>query len=228
MRSGSPSEGAWHWRLRRSSPTARTTCAERFLARTLTGEITWCQLFSEPGAGSDLAGLTTTAVRDGDRWIVNGQKVWNTSAHHADFGILVARTDWDVPKHRGLSYFALPMKQPGVEVRPLRQMNFHASFNEVFMTDAEIPTDHLIGEEGDGLGGGPDDLGLRTALRRDDGRPRFRGGGRANAEAEAEADEHLRTYSWYPQRAGRADLVAPHASAAGVNEDPLVRQGRRG
>ena len=123
---------------------------ERFLGPLLTGEETWCQLFSEPGAGSDLAGLTTTAVRDGDRWIVNGQKVWNTSAHHADYGILVARTDWDAPKHRGLSYFALPMKQPGVEVRPLRQMNDHASFNEVFLSDAEIPADHLIGAEGGG------------------------------------------------------------------------------
>jgi len=198
---------------------------ERFLAPTLTGEITWCQLFSEPGAGSDLAGLTTTAVRDGDRWIVNGQKVWNTSAHHADFGILVARTNWDVPKHRGLSYFALPMKQPGVEVRPLRQMNFHASFNEVFMTDAEIPTDHLIGAEGGGWAVALTTLAFERRFGVMMSSPRFGGGGRANAEAEAEADEHLRTYSWYPQRAGRADLVAPHASAAGVTEDPLVRQG---
>ena len=112
---------------------------ERLLAPILTGEETWCQLFSEPGAGSDLAGLTTRAERDGDEWVVNGQKVWNTSAHHADFGMLVARTDWDAPKHRGLTYFALPMHQPGVEVRPLRQMNDHSSFNEVFMTDARVP-----------------------------------------------------------------------------------------
>jgi alkylation response protein AidB-like acyl-CoA dehydrogenase len=164
-------------------------------------------------------------VRDGDRWIVNGQKVWNTSAHHADYGILVARTNWDVPKHRGLSYFALPMRQPGVEVRPLRQMNFHASFNEVFMTDAEIPADHLVGEEGNGWA-----VALTTlAFERRFGvlmqRPRpSPARGRAVEEAEAEAAEHIKTYSWYPQRAGRADLAVPHAQRAGRAGDPVVRQ----
>ena len=102
----------------------------------MTGAYTWCQLFSEPGNGSDLAGLTTRATRDGDEWIVNGQKLWSTSAHHADFGLLLARTDWDVPKHRGITYFVLPMHQPGVLVRSVRQMNGHASFNEIFLTDA--------------------------------------------------------------------------------------------
>ncbi len=91
----------------------------RLIRPTVTGEISWCQLFSEPGAGSDLAGLTTRADRDGDQWVVSGQKVWNTSAHHADLGLLLARTDWDVPKHRGITYFAIPMHQPGIEVRPL-------------------------------------------------------------------------------------------------------------
>ena len=124
----------------------------RLIPATVTGEITWCQLFSEPGAGSDLAGLTTRADRDGDTWVVNGQKVWNTSAHHADYGLLLARTDWDVPKHQGISYLVLPMHQAGVEVRPLRQMNGHASFNEVFLTDAEVPVDHLVGAEGGGWG----------------------------------------------------------------------------
>src|SRR5690606_32063905 len=100
----------------------------RFLRPLLTGGETWAQLFSEPGAGSDLAGLTTRAVLDGDRWVVNGQKVWSTSAHHADLGLLLARTDWDAPKHRGITCFVLPMRQRGVEVRPLRQMNHHASF----------------------------------------------------------------------------------------------------
>ncbi|MGH9059512.1 MAG: acyl-CoA dehydrogenase family protein, partial [Acidimicrobiales bacterium] len=119
---------------------------ERFLRPTVTGEISWCQLFSEPGAGSDLAGLTTTAVRDGDEWVVNGQKVWNTSAQHADFGLLLARTDWDVPKHAGITYFVIPMHQPGVEVQPLRQMNGHASFNQVFFADARIPAGNVVGE----------------------------------------------------------------------------------
>ena len=100
----------------------------RLLRPTVTGELVWCQLFSEPGAGSDLAGLTTRAERDGDDWIVTGQKVWNTGAAHAAFGLLLARTDWDVPKHRGITSFAIPMQQPGIEVRPLRQMNGHASF----------------------------------------------------------------------------------------------------
>ena len=123
---------------------------DRLLRPTLTGEQTWCQLFSEPGAGSDLAGLSTSAVLDGDTWVINGQKVWNTSAHHADLGMLLARTDRDVPKHQGITYFVLPMKQPGVEVRQLRQMNFHASFNEVFLTDARIPKDNVIGAVGQG------------------------------------------------------------------------------
>ncbi|HRE00364.1 MAG TPA: acyl-CoA dehydrogenase family protein, partial [Ilumatobacteraceae bacterium] len=125
----------------------------RFLHRTITGEVTWCQLFSEPGAGSDLAGLSTSAVLDGDRWIVNGQKLWNTSAHHADYGLLLARTDPAAPKHAGITYFVLPMHQPGVEVRPLRQMNDHSSFNEVFLTDAEVPVDLVIGEVGKGWTG---------------------------------------------------------------------------
>ena len=91
-------------------------------------------MFSEPGSGSDLAGATTRADLDGDEWIINGQKVWNTGAHHADYGLLLARSDWDEPKHKGLSYFILDMHQPGVEVRQLKQMNGHASFNEVFST----------------------------------------------------------------------------------------------
>ena len=197
---------------------------ERFLRPILTGAETWCQLFSEPGAGSDLAGLSTRAERDGDEWVVNGQKVWNTSAHHADFGILVARTDWDATKHRGLTYFALPMHQSGVEVRPLRQMNRHSSFNEVFLTDARIPVEFVIGAPGDGWNVALTTLAFERRMGTL-GRPQYSAApGRALDEARHEADEYYRTYAWYPQRAGRVDLVPERAAATGRNADPLVRQ----
>ena len=196
----------------------------RYLLPTVTGEVTWCQLFSEPGAGSDLAGLTTRAELDGDEWVVNGQKVWTTSAHHADVAMLVARTDWDVAKHAGLTYFVLPMHQPGVEVRPLRQMNEHQSFNEVFLADARVPRDAVVGSVGDGW-----KVALTTlAFERRFGvfgRSSYSDGtGRALEEARAEAEAHVATYRWYPQRAGRVDLVVERARSAGVADDPLVRQ----
>lgn len=197
---------------------------ERLLEPVLTGAQTWCQLFSEPGAGSDLAGLTTTAVLDGDTWVVSGQKVWNTGAHHADMAMLLARTDWNVPKHQGLTYFALPMHQPGVEVRQLRQMNFHASFNEVFLTEARIPRENVVGTVGQGWKAALTTLAYERRLASLH-RPAYADGpGRALAEARAEADEHFATYSWYPQRAGRPDLLIEHARAAGVSGDPIVRQ----
>jgi alkylation response protein AidB-like acyl-CoA dehydrogenase len=122
----------------------------RFLRPMFTGEEKWCQLFSEPGAGSDFAGLATRAVKDGEEWIVNGQKVWNTLAHLADWGMLVTRSNPDLPKHKGMTYFALDMRLPGVEVRPLRQITGEAEFNEVYLTDVRVPDDCRIGAEGEG------------------------------------------------------------------------------
>jgi len=119
---------------------------ERYLPALYRADIVGCQLFSEPGAGSDLAGLTTKAERDGDEWIVNGQKVWTSGAHYSDIGEIICRTDADQPKHKGLTGFVVDMKAPGVEVRPLRQMTGGASFNEVFFHDVRIPDDHRLGE----------------------------------------------------------------------------------
>ena len=118
---------------------------QEFLPKILKGEISWCQGFSEPNAGSDLAGLKTTAVLDGDEWIINGQKVWTTQALHADYVFLLARTDPDAPKHKGISYLLVPMKQPGVEVRPIVQPDGSAEFNEVFFTDVRAPVENVVG-----------------------------------------------------------------------------------
>jgi alkylation response protein AidB-like acyl-CoA dehydrogenase len=200
-----------------------------FLRRSLTGEISWCQLFSEPGSGSDLAGAMTRAEMKGNVWIVNGQKVWTTSAHHADWGLLLARTNWEVQKHQGLSYFLLDMRQPGVEVRPLKQMNGHASFNQVFFTDAEVKPEHLVGALGGGWAVATTTLmherrgadGTGGATGRDPNAER-RGG--IYDEERAEAAVANEPYRWYPQRAGRVDLVIERAKATGKIADPVVRQ----
>ncbi len=199
----------------------------RYLRQILTGEHSWCQLFSEPGSGSDLAGLSTKAELIGGKWIINGQKVWNTSAHHADYGILVARTNWDVPKHQGISFFLIHMHQPGVEVRQLKQMNGHASFNEVFLTDAIVAPEDLVAGEGNGWAVAKTTLSYERRL-----------GGVARAFATAQGehrgrvyDEYAREleianepYTWYPQRQGRVDLVLSRARETGAIEDPAVRQ----
>jgi alkylation response protein AidB-like acyl-CoA dehydrogenase len=126
---------------------------KKYLKRIFTGEDIWCQMFSEPSHGSDVAGLSSRAVRDGDEWIVNGQKVWTSGAHVSSYGMLIVRTNPDVPKHKGLSYFILDMKSPGVEIRPLFQITGDAEFNEVFFTDVRVPHSNLLGEVGEGWRG---------------------------------------------------------------------------
>ena len=200
---------------------------QRYLRPILTGEHTWCQLFSEPGSGSDLAGASTRAELVEGRWIINGQKVWNTSAHHADFGILLARTDWDLPKHQGLSYFLLNMRQPGVEVRPLRQMNGHQSFNEVFLANAEVAAEDLIGGEGNGWAVATTTLSFeRRGFGRRPSGDDLQGSkkGRVYEELETELAIATEPYTWYPQREGRVDLVLPCARETGAIKDPATRQ----
>jgi alkylation response protein AidB-like acyl-CoA dehydrogenase len=198
----------------------------KFLRRILTGEDNWCQLFSEPGSGSDLAGALTRAAPKDGRWVINGQKLWTTSAHHADWGLLLARTDSNVPKHQGLSYFVLDMRQPAVEVRQLRQMNGHASFNQVFFTDAEAPAEHLVGEVGGGWA-----VATTTLMHERRGADAMRTWGAASDrkgriydEERAEIATVNEPYKWYPQRAGRVDLVLERAKATGRIGDPVVRQ----
>ena len=199
---------------------------EKFLLRILTGEDTWCQLFSEPGSGSDLAGATTRAELIDGKWIVNGQKVWTTSAHKADYGVLLARTDWNVPKHQGLSYFVLDMKQAGVEPRPLRQMNGYASFNEVFMTDAVIEPEYLVSTLGNGW-----NVAMTTLMHERRSAAGLRswakpmgGDGQVYDEEAAEIATIMEPYKWYPQRAGRVDLVVERAKETGKITDAVVRE----
>jgi alkylation response protein AidB-like acyl-CoA dehydrogenase len=196
----------------------------RLLRPTATGEYTWCQLFSEPGSGSDLAGLTTHAVLDGDEWVINGQKVWNTSAHHAEYGMLLARTDWSVPKHRGITYFVIKMHQPGVHVRPLRQMNGYASFNEVFLDDARVPVGDVVGAVNEGWRAALTTLSHERGLAAHRSARYNTSAGRVLQEAQVEWEIANEPYKWYPQRAGRPDLVVDRARAEGRDGDPLIRQ----
>ena len=199
---------------------------EKYLRRILTGEDTWCQLFSEPGSGSDLAGAVTRADRKGNVWVINGQKVWNTSAHKADWGLLLARTDWDAVKHKGLSYFIINMRQPGVKVYPLKQMNGHASFNQVFFNDAIVEPEFLVEDTGAGW-----TVATTTLMHERRGADGLRSWGssgdrkgRIYDEERAEIATVMEPYKWYPQRAGRVDLVLERAKEAGKLADPVLRQ----
>ena len=199
---------------------------QKFLRRILTGEDTWCQLFSEPGSGSDLAGAMTRAERRGNKWVINGQKVWTTSAHRAHYGLLLARTNMDLPKHKGLAYFIIDMKQPGVEVVPLKQMNGHASFNQVFLTDAEVAPEFLVEEDGEGW-----KIATTTLMHERRGADGLRRQAHATNRPERIYQEEAREiavdlapYTWYPQRMGRVDLIIARAKETGRNTDPVVRQ----
>lgn len=198
---------------------------QRWLPGIVGGEV-WCQLFSEPGAGSDLASLQTRAVRDGDEWVVNGQKVWTSGAQFARYGILIARTDPDLPKHQGLSYFVIEMDQPGVEVRPIREMSGRAIFNEVFFTDARVPARNLLGELGGGWGVALTTLANeRTML----GAASFgsAGGGMAitRPSLDARAGDLVRSGPRAEAAgSGAGDLVARVVETYGDAADPLTRQ----
>ena len=198
----------------------------QFLKRILTGEDTWCQLFSEPGSGSDLAGATTRAELVDDTWIINGQKLWTSSAHHAEWGLLLARTDWDLPKHQGMSFFVIDMRQTAVDVQPLKQMNGYASFNQVFLTDARVAPEHLVGKVGDGW-----KTAMTTLAHERRGADALRRWGSASDregriydEERAEITTVMEPYKWYPQRAGRVDLALPRAQETDRIDDPQVRQ----
>ena len=200
----------------------------------VTGQAAWCQLFSEPGAGSDLAGLTTRAERDGDEWIVNGQKVWTSLGQTADYGMLIARTSTEAPKHQGISYFAIDMHQPGVEVRPLREMTGHAMFNETFLTDARVPDDHLIGGLNKGwavanttLGHERAGLGTGGGSRGTIVMPGTVAGnlGRRVGDFAPTAGDRPRSSGGSGARPSRRDdLLTGLARGNGTNADPLVRQ----
>ncbi len=168
---------------------------QRFLPPLALGEHRWCQLFSEPGAGSDLASLRTRAVKDGDHWVVNGQKVWSSYSDRADFGLLMARTDPSQPKHRGITYFLLDMHSPGVEVRPLRQLNGGSEFGEVFFTDVEVPDTDRLGPEGLGWS-----VGISTLMQERSGLSGRPGVG-----------------------PGQADAIASRARQTGAWADPVLR-----
>ena len=203
---------------------------DRYVRDIVTGQKAWCQLFSEPVAGSDLAGLQTRAVQDGDEWIVNGQKVWTSGGHYADLGMLIARTNSEVPKHQGISYFALDMHQDGVDIRPLREMTGRALFNEVFMSDAVTTGDAMIGGlnngwavtnttlafERAGLGAGGGSAATSAALP-----------GTVAGHLEKRAGDFVqnrRSTGGGAQFRGAGKMLIELAKQTGVIDDPTIRQ----
>jgi alkylation response protein AidB-like acyl-CoA dehydrogenase len=207
--------------------------AQRYIRDIVTGQKAWCQLFSEPGAGSDLAGLTTKAELDGDEWVFNGQKVWTSGGQIADLGMLIARTAPDAPKHQGISYFALDMHQPGIEVRPLREMTGHALFNETFLTDAHCDKDALIGQLNNGwavanttLGYERSGLGTGGSARGVSVVPGTVAGNlpRRVGDFVAPLGEKPRRAPSAGQRAQAFELFVGLAKGNGKSQDPIIRQ----
>jgi alkylation response protein AidB-like acyl-CoA dehydrogenase len=205
---------------------------ERYVRDIVTGQRAWCQLFSEPGAGSDLAGLQAKAMLDGDEYIVNGQKVWTSGGHIADLGMLIARTNSDVPKHQGITYFAIDMHQPGVDVRPLRELTGRALFNEVFLSDARVPADAMIGglnngwavanttlaHERAGLGSGGGSSSASAAIP-----------GTVGGQLETRAGDYVRAPGAPAAGGGAAfrdtsKMMISLAQGAGVAKEPTIRQ----
>ncbi len=200
----------------------------RFLPKLASGEEIWCQLFSEPAGGSDLAALRTKAVKDGDEWVINGQKIWTSGAHYSDYGILVLRTDPEVPKHKGLTYFWIDMKSPGIEIKPIRQISGDANFNEVYFTDVRVSDSQRLGAEGQGwqvalttlmnerasigAGGGGADVASVYKLAREleiDGKPAIK-----------DPSVRARLADWYCQESGLKYTAWRTLSALSRGETP--------
>jgi alkylation response protein AidB-like acyl-CoA dehydrogenase len=191
----------------------------RFVRPLVYGEHRGCLLYSEPGAGSDLAAMQTRAERAEDGWLINGQKVWTSGATEADYGLLVARSDWDVPKHRGITFFYFPMRQPGVDVRPIRQVTGGSEFNEVFLTDAHVPDDHRLGEVNDGWRVLQTALGFERLIMGADTAARSGTGAKQRDAAAIKAERE----SPWTRKVGGADYVQL-ALRTGKNSDPVARQ----
>ncbi len=203
---------------------------DHYVRDIVTGQKAWCQLFSEPVAGSDLAGLQTRSIQDGDEWIVNGQKVWTSGGHYADLGMLIARTNSEAPKHQGISYFAIDMHQPGMDIRPLKEMTGRALFNEVFMSDARTTTDAMIGDRNNGWAVANTTLAFERAGLGS-------GGGHAAASAAlpgtvaghldqrvGEFVTNRRAGAGGAQFRGAGRMLIELAKSTGAIDDPTIRQ----